>query len=104
MPKTMEELLAERAKIEKELEQAAHQEQRVDNRIEYCEAGNRRQRTHHLITRGAAVESIAPEVKPLTEAEYYTMMENIFDLPEVRTAVLFASVDHEKAEHPEKFR
>lgn len=101
MDKTMEQLLAEKAKIEKRIEQEKHKGQRLDNRMKYLIDGDRRNRNHRLITRGAAVESIAPEVKPLTEQEYYEMMERILSLPEAKTAIVFATVNHEKITQPE---
>ena len=48
--------------------------QRLKNRQAYLESGSRKQRTHRLITRGAAVESIAPQTKELSEAEFYSLM------------------------------
>ncbi len=42
----------------------------------YLESGSRKQRTHRLITRGAAIESIAPQTKELTETEFYSLMES----------------------------
>ena len=44
-------------------------------------------RTHRLITRGAAVESIAPEVKAMAEVPFYSLMEQILSLPDVRTVI-----------------
>ena len=40
-----------------------------------------------LITRGAAVESVAPEVRPLSEQGFYALAQQIFSMPEVRAAV-----------------
>ena len=48
----------------------------------YLESGSRKQRTHRLITRGAAIESIAPQTKELSEAEFYSRMESILNLPQ----------------------
>lgn len=101
MEKNMEQLLVEKTKIETQLEQERHKGQRLKNRQSYYESGDRKKRNHHLITRGAAVESIVPEVKPLTEVEFYSMMEHIFSLTEAKTAVTFATVKHAKAEKPE---
>ena len=101
MDKTMEQLMAEKDKVEKQLEQEKHKGQRLDNRMKYLIDGDRRSRNHRLITRGAAVESIAPEVKPLSEREYYEIMEHILLLPEAKTALTFATVNHEKAVQPE---
>lgn len=101
MGKSMEQFLSEKAEIETQLEQEKHKGQRLKNRQSYYESGDRKKRTHHLITRGAAIESIVPEVKPLTEVEFYSMMEHIFSLPETKIAVTFATVKHVKAEKPE---
>lgn len=100
MEKSMEQLLSEKAKIETQLEHEKHKGQRLKNRITYYESGDRKKRNHRLITRGAAVESIVPDVKPLTEVEFYSMMEHIFSLPEAKTAVTFATVNHTKPEKP----
>lgn len=101
MQKTKEQLLAEKTKTEAQIEQEKHKGKRLDNRIKYLEDGDRKKRRHRLITRGAAVESIAPEVKPLTEVEFYSLMEHILSLPESKTAVMFAVTNHEKAIPPE---
>ena len=82
--KTLSELEAERAVCERQLAQLQHKVQQYENRIAYCEKGERRKRTHRLITRGAAVESIAPAVKDLTEVEFYAFVESVFALPEVQ--------------------
>lgn len=65
--KSLSQLEAERAACEQKLVQLQHKVQQYENRIAYCEKGERRKRTHRLITRGAAVESVAPTVKALTE-------------------------------------
>ena len=52
--------------------------------IRYVEDGERKKRNHRLITRGAAVESVAPGVKGMGEGEFYELVEHIFDLPEVK--------------------
>ena len=60
-------------------------------RKKYYEKGERQKRAHRLITRGAAVESVAPEVKPLSEQGFYSLAEQIFSMPEVRAAVQAAA-------------
>lgn len=40
-----------------------HRQARLDARIRQLEKGARAKRTHRLITRGAAVESVCPELK-----------------------------------------
>ena len=82
--KTLSELEAERAACEQQLAQLQHKVQQYENRIAYCEKGERQKRTHRLITRGAAVESVAPTAKILTEVEFYAFAESIFSLPEVQ--------------------
>ena len=70
---------------------------KYENRIAYCEKGERRKRTHRLVTRGAAVESVAPTVKALTEVEFYAFVESIFALPEVQTLLAEAIHDQGRA-------
>ena len=83
--KSLSQLEAERAACERQLVQLQHKAQQYKNRIAYCEKGERQKRTHRLITRGAAVESVAPTVKTLTEVEFYAFAESVFALPEVQT-------------------
>ena len=82
--KSLAQLEAERAACERQLVQLQHKAQQYKNRIAYCEKGERRKRTRRLITRGAAVESVAPTAKILTEVEFYAFAESIFSLPEVQ--------------------
>ena len=95
--KLLEQNRRKRDQAEIELHQAQHQLQRVDNRIAYLESANRKRRAHHLITRGAAVESIAPEVKVLTEPDFYDLMERILTSPSatelIRDAVSIYAVE-----------
>ena len=71
----------------KELEVLQHRQTRLDNRIRQLEKSDRAKRTHRLITRGAAVESICPEVAALSETEFFTLTEKVFSLPEVKALV-----------------
>lgn len=71
----------------KELEVLQHRQTRLDNRIRQLEKSDRAKRTHRLITRGAAVESVCPEVVALSETEFFTLTEQVFSLPEVRALV-----------------
>ncbi len=74
----------EKAANEQKMAQYQHQNERLDSRIRYLTDGEQRKRTHRLITRGAAVECVAPEVKPMSEVAFFNLMEEIFSLPEVR--------------------
>ena len=68
-------------------QQYAHQAERVRNRIRYRAKGDRKERAHRLITRGAAIESVAPMVKEMGEVDFYSLAEKIFSLPEVNTII-----------------
>ena len=82
--KTTEQLRAEKAKNEREIALAKRRNQRLDNRIRYLTEGERKKRSHRLITRGAAVECLAPSVKDMRETDFFDLMEKIFSLPEVK--------------------
>nr|DAT78330.1 MAG TPA: Protein of unknown function (DUF3847) [Caudoviricetes sp.] len=83
MKKTKDELQNELTDAQRQQAQEQHRLQRAENRKEYFEATSRRQRNHRLITRGAALESIFPAIKPLTEREFYEMAEQLSELPGV---------------------
>ena len=96
--KTIPELKAEIAANERQLAQLRHKQQQLENRITYYEKGDRRKRAHHLITRGAAIESVAPLTKVLTETEFYAFAEKAFSLPEVKGMLMEAVNEHNKNE------
>ena len=87
MSKTLEQLRAEQARDKALLEQYQHRLDRLENRAKYLNKAERTARTHRLITRGAAVESIAPEIKAMAEVPFYGLMEQILSLPEVRNII-----------------
>ena len=96
MQKSLSQLEAERASCERQLVQLQHKAQQYENRITYCEKGERRKRTHRLITRGATMESVAPAVKDLTEVEFYAFAESVFALPEVLALLAEALHAHDQ--------
>lgn len=96
--KTIPELKAEIADNERQLAQLRHKQQQLENRITYYEKGDRRKRAHHLITRGAAIESVASLTKVLTETEFYAFAEKAFALPEVKGLLMEAVNEHNKNE------
>ena len=96
--KTISELQAEIADNERQLAQLQHKQQQLENRRSYYEKGDRRKRAHHLITRGAAIESVAPLTKVLTETEFYSFAEKAFALPEVKGLLMEAVNVHNKNE------
>ena len=77
----------EYAEATAKLEQYQRKGQRLENRIKYYQQGDRKKRTHRLVTRGAAVESIVPEVQSLSERDFYVLMEQVFSLPDVSALV-----------------
>ena len=92
--KNLAELNAEKEKIEQQLAQEQHKKQRLENRIAYYEKGDRRKRAHHLITRGAAIESVAPQTKELSETEFYTFAEQVLALPDAQRLLTEAVGNH----------
>lgn len=76
----IEKLRKQQEQGQKKLEQLQHREQQLQNRIRYLEGAERRQRNHRLITRGAAVEHLWPEVKALSEQDFYSLMELVLSL------------------------
>ena len=92
--KQIEKLQAEKEDIERQLAQEQHKIQRLENRAAYYEKGNRRKRAHRLITRGAAIESVAPQTKDLSETEFYTFAEQAFALPDAQRLLTEAVSRH----------
>ncbi len=95
--KTVPELEAEIATKERQLAQLQHRQQQLENRRSYYENGNRRKRAHRLITRGAAIESIEPLAKILSETEFYAFAEKAFAVPEVKNLLIEAVNAHNAA-------
>ena len=100
--KTIPQLEAEKAENERKLSQLQHKKQQIENRITYYEKGDRRKRAHHLITRGAAIESVAPLTKVMTETEFYSFVEKAFSLPEIKGLLMQAINEHNIAEQKER--
>ena len=94
MSKSLEELQREYEENTARLEQEKRKLQRLEKRKSYLDSGSRKQRSHRLITRGAAVESIMPEVKMLTEQEFYSLMERIAEWQPVQNVVRLAVESH----------
>ncbi len=77
------------------LEQYQHKQQRLENRVRYYTEGDRKKRNHRLITRGGAVESVAPAVRGMSERAFFFLMEQVFSLPEV-AALVNRAVDQQE--------
>ena len=87
----IEKLKAEQSKIEQQITQEQHKLQRLLNRKQYYEKGERTKHAHRLITRGAAIESIAPEVKGMDEQSFYALMETVLNLPGIMERIRAAA-------------
>ncbi|WP_298032004.1 DUF3847 domain-containing protein [uncultured Dysosmobacter sp.] len=87
MEKSREEMEKECAEATARAEQYQHQVQRLENRIRYYTEGERKKRNHRLITRGADVESVAPDVRGMSQTAFRLLVEQIFSLPEVAALV-----------------
>ena len=94
----LKKLEAEKAKAEQQLMREQHKYQRLCNREQYYKKRERTARAHHLITRGAAVESVSPLVKVLGEVEFFSLVERIFSIPEIKGMVMEAVNAHNAAE------
>ena len=81
--KELEKLRTQQAKDIQELEYLQHDLQRLQNRLAYLEKGERQKRAHRLITKGAAIESLAPATKEMGETDFFSLMEKILALPDV---------------------
>ena len=92
--KTIPELQAEIADNERQLVQLQRKQQQLENRITYYEKGERRKRAHRLITRGAAIESVAPQTKELGETGFYALAEQVFALPDTQRLLTEAVSNH----------
>ena len=79
---------------EQQLMREQHKYQRLCNREQYYKKRERTARAHRLITRGAALESVSPLVKVLSEVEFFSLVERIFSMPEVKGIVMEAVNTH----------
>ena len=95
MKKSREQLEKERDEANAQLEQYQHRCQRLENRLRYYTEGERKKRNHRLITRGADVESVAPEVRGMSQTAFRLLVEEVFSLPEV-TALVSRATDQQE--------
>ena len=84
---TLDNLRDELEETQKRAEQYNHRVQRLENRLRYKEDRKRKERAHRLITRGAAIESILPQVKELSEVKFYELMEQILTKPAIEAEI-----------------
>ncbi len=95
MEKSYEELKKEYAEATAKLGQYQRRQQRLENRIRYYTEGERKKRNHRLITRGAELESVAPELRGMSQSAFRILLEQIFSLPEVAALVHRATEQQE---------
>ncbi len=95
MEESREKLQKELDEATTKLEQYQRKSQRLENRLSYYKEGERKKRTHRLITRGAEVESVAPEVRCMSQSAFRLLVEQIFSLPEVAALVRRATDQQE---------
>ena len=94
LSKTPAQLQQKHDELTAQLEQEKRKLRLLENRKSYLESVSRRQRAHRLITRGAAIESVLPELKVLTEQEFFALAEQTSLLPSVQEAVNIAVDKH----------
>jgi len=97
MEKSRKELQKELGEATAKLEQYQHQQQRLANRISDYKEVQRRKRNHRLITRGADVENVAPEMRGMSQTAFRLLVEEIFSLPEV-AALVRRAIDQQEGE------
>ena len=68
-------------------EQYRSQIWRLENRVRDLRDSERKKRNHRLITCGAEVESMAPEVRGMSQRAFRLLAEQIFSLPAVADPV-----------------
>ena len=82
MSKSLEELQREYEENTVKLEQEKRKLRRLENRKSYLDSGSRKQRSHRLITRGAAIESVemepyyvlGPDGQRIEDPEHVTLL------------------------------
>ena len=89
--KTLEQLRQEYAEAEAKLHQEQRRAARLENRIRDYQQQKRKERTHNLITKGAAIESIMPQTRDMSERAFYELMETVFSMPEVARLIRAAA-------------
>lgn len=87
--------------ILKQLEDARLRVQQYENKIrllqnrqKHLEKKSAKHRTHHRCNMGGAIQSISKEADSLTRVEFYSLMEQVFSLPEVQELVAEAVQNH----------
>ena len=86
----MGEIRIKQEDTEKQLQQAKHRKQRLENKMEYLSKkrfNNQKARNHRLIHKGIAIECVDKNTELLTETEFYELAEDIFGNASVKDRV-----------------
>ena len=102
MEKSLEQLKKEYEKTTVLLEREKRKMQRLKNRQAYLETCYRKQKTNPLINRRADIKSISPQTKKLSEAEFYSLIESILNLPQAEHFIRSATENHARISGQEK--
>ena len=95
MESKRESILKQKEEAELKVQQYENKIKLLQNRKQHLEKKADRQRTHHLCNMGGVIQSISKEADSLTKVEFYTLMEQVFELPEVQKLVDAAMQNHE---------
>ena len=87
MSKTRESLQQDLQDNEQKLDLLKRQNTRLENRMRYLQTGDRKKRTHHLCNMGGAIQTLSPEADSRSKEQFFSLMEQIFALPEVQQLV-----------------
>lgn len=90
-----ESILKQKEEAELKVKQYENKIKLLENRKQHLKKKADRQRTHHLCNMGGAIQSISKEADSLTRTEFYSLMEQVFALPEVQELVRKAMEQHE---------
>ena len=82
------------ARAERENEILERRIQKLENLDEYYKRGERAKRTHRLITKGAAIESIWPETKKMEDADFFQLMQKILNMPDSKVSLEKYQTNH----------
>lgn len=71
----------------REKEEIERQLSRAENRANYLKDGERKERTHRLCIKGAVIEALLPDVVNFSEQDFYSLMEEVFAIPEAEEMI-----------------
>ena len=72
---------------ERQLEQEQHKLIRLQNRASYLKKAQRKQRNKRMILKGVAVETVMPDTEYLSQEDFYSLVEQIYQLDAVQELV-----------------